>query len=126
MNLLYIYRNVGQFFFEFWYNGYMKTLFINTSSNAEVVVGVFIDGSEYFLKEEMSLKRSQVVLPLIEKILKEYGILPSELDGIEVHKGPGSFTGIRVGLSVAHALGFALGIPVNGGYEQVEGVYTDR
>ena len=36
------------------------------------------------------------------------------LEGIEVETGPGSFTGLRVGVSVANALGYSLGIPVNG------------
>ena len=36
------------------------------------------------------------------------------VDEIEVDRGPGSYTGIRVGVSVANALGFALNIPVNG------------
>ena len=36
------------------------------------------------------------------------------IDAIEVNAGPGSFTGLRVGASIANALSFALGIPVNG------------
>lgn len=65
---------------------------------------------------------SQVVLPLIVKLLQTYkpGLQPrlqtrfAKLEGVEVETGPGSFTGLRVGVSVANALGFALGIPVNG------------
>ncbi|MBI2599395.1 tRNA (adenosine(37)-N6)-threonylcarbamoyltransferase complex dimerization subunit type 1 TsaB [Candidatus Daviesbacteria bacterium] len=57
---------------------------------------------------------SQVLLPLIEKLLKEEKLEYKDLKGIEVETGPGSFTGLRVGVSVANALGFALRIPVNG------------
>lgn len=68
---------------------------------------------------------SQVLLPLIIKLLPTptSGVSPQShsrsgiwklLEGIEVETGPGSFTGLRVGVSVANALGFALGIPVNG------------
>lgn len=57
---------------------------------------------------------SQVLLPLIEKLLKSENLEFKDLKGIEVEIGPGSFTGLRVGVSVANALGFALGIPVNG------------
>lgn len=61
---------------------------------------------------------SQVLLPLIMKLLKTAGPRRGgnlkTLQGIEVETGPGSFTGLRVGVSVANALGFALGIPVNG------------
>ncbi|OGE33518.1 hypothetical protein A3J19_04465 [Candidatus Daviesbacteria bacterium RIFCSPLOWO2_02_FULL_41_8] len=68
---------------------------------------------------------SQALLPLILKLFRTYnpGLSSQiqsgigswdELEGIEVETGPGSFTGLRVGVSVANALGFALGIPVNG------------
>ncbi len=57
---------------------------------------------------------SQALLPLISKILDQEKIKFEDLNGIEVEIGPGSFTGLRVGVSVANALGFALGITVNG------------
>ncbi|EKD90329.1 MAG: Glycoprotease family protein [uncultured bacterium] len=57
---------------------------------------------------------SQVLLPLIEKILKKNGLEFKDLKGIEVEIGPGSYTGLKVGVSVANALGYSLGIPVNG------------
>ena len=72
---------------------------------------------------------SQVLLPMIAKILKKNrqnlrsssskdstaGLkLFKGLTAIEVNPGPGSFTGTRVGVSVANALGFALDVPVNG------------
>lgn len=57
---------------------------------------------------------SQVLLPLINKILKTENLKPEDLESIEVETGPGSFTGLRVGVSVANALGYSLGIPVNG------------
>lgn len=57
---------------------------------------------------------SQVLLPLIKKILKQEKLEFKDLKEIEVETGPGSFTGLRVGVSVANALGFALQIPVNG------------
>ena len=57
---------------------------------------------------------SQVLLPMIVKILKKNELSFKDLDAIEVNPGPGSFTGTRVGVSVANALGFALDIPVNG------------
>jgi len=78
---------------------------------------------------------SQVLLPLIMKLLQKvrtkdtenpqvsiqvhpkgvhWGVHWEILDGIEVEAGPGSFTGIRVGVAIANALGFSLGVPVNG------------
>lgn len=57
---------------------------------------------------------SQVLLPLIVKILKKINIEFNQLTAIEINPGPGSFTGTRVGITVANILGFALKIPVNG------------
>ena len=57
---------------------------------------------------------SQVLLPMIVRILKKNDLSFKDLTAIEVNCGPGSFTGTRVGVSVANALGFALGVPVNG------------
>lgn len=66
---------------------------------------------------------SQVLLPLIMKLLKTANCKLSTLKGIEVETGPGSFTGLRVGVSVANALGFALGIPANSKKMESELVY---
>lgn len=66
---------------------------------------------------------SQVLLPLVEKLLKSQKVDFKDLEGIEVEKGPGSFTGLRVGVAVANALGLALGIPVNGKKMETDLVY---
>ena len=63
---------------------------------------------------------SQVLLPLIEKLVKKNKLKFSDLKGIEVETGPGSFVGIRVGVSVANALGFSLGVPVNNKKTEIE------
>lgn len=66
---------------------------------------------------------SQVLLPLINKILKKNKLKFKDLKGIEVEIGPGSFTGLRVGVSVANALAYSLNIPVNGKKIETELVY---
>ncbi len=66
---------------------------------------------------------SQVLLPLIDRILKIKNLKPQDLKAIEVETGPGSFTGLRVGISVANALAFSLGIPVNGKKIETDLVY---
>lgn len=98
-------------------------LYINTSDQKKVVVSLK-DGGEVVksLTEENKLG-SQVLLLLIEKILKLERLEYGNLKGIEVEVGPGSFTGVRVGVSVANALGFSLGIPVNGKKIETELVY---
>lgn len=57
---------------------------------------------------------SQNVLPAIEKILKKKGAKLSDLTEIKVNTGPGSFAGLKVGVTIANTLGYLLGIPVNG------------
>lgn len=75
---------------------------------------------------------SQVLLPLIIKLIRTYkpGLSSQfqtgfgKLKAIEVETGPGSFTGIRVGVSVANALGYGLGITVNGKKIETELLYS--
>ena len=84
-----------------------------------------INKKEYWIKEKH--QKAQIILPLIEKILKKYKIQFSQLSAIEVNTGPGSFTGVRVGVSIANALGFALKVPINGKKvgDQVTPLYTE-
>jgi tRNA threonylcarbamoyladenosine biosynthesis protein TsaB len=93
----------------------MKTiLLIDTTNNKEVTVGLKIDGKEFVERKPLDTRKAQVVLPMLEKMLQENSLELKDLTAIEVNPGPGSFTGIRVGLSIANALGFLLTIPVNG------------
>ena len=96
---------------------------IDTKDQRKVVVSLKDKGKEVKSLSEENQLGSQALLPLIEKILKQEKIEYKDLDGIEVETGPGSFTGIRVGVSVANALGFSLGIPVNGKKIESELVY---
>lgn len=89
-------------------------LYINTKDQKQVEVSLKKDGEVVESLSEQNEYGSQVLLPLIEKVLKSQKLEFKDLTGIEVETGPGSFTGIRVGVSVANALGFSLGIPVNG------------
>ena len=92
----------------------MNTLFIDTSDNKEIIVGLRIDGKEYMSKQKIGLKKAQIVLPMIEKLFKQNSINLKDINRIRVNTGPGSFTGLRVGISIANSLGFFLRIPING------------
>ncbi|MBL7159733.1 tRNA (adenosine(37)-N6)-threonylcarbamoyltransferase complex dimerization subunit type 1 TsaB [Candidatus Microgenomates bacterium] len=89
-------------------------LIIDTSNSEETVVGLKINGKRDFLKGKSKILKAQNALPLIEKILKKHKIKTSDLTAIKVNTGPGSFTGLRVGVAVANALAWVLKIPVNG------------
>ena len=90
-------------------------LYINTKDQNEIRVSLKKEGRIVKSLSEKNEYGSQVLLPLIRKLLRTYTPgMEVRLDGIEVETGPGSFTGLRVGVSVANALGFTLNIPVNG------------
>lgn len=89
-------------------------LYINTKDQKVTSVSLKKNGKVIKSLSKKNEYGSQVLLPLIEKILKAEKLDYKDLEEIEVETGPGSFTGLRVGVSVANALGFALGIPVNG------------
>lgn len=94
-------------------------LYINTSSSDKIIVG--LDGKNY--EEEARVNKSQKLLPFIVDKLKEKDKTLNDITEIEVELGPGSFTGLRVGVSVANALAWDLNIPVNGSKKLVEPVY---
>ncbi len=85
-------------------------LYIDTSNGQKIMVG--IDDKRF--KTDARQEKAQKLLPFINEVLKKEGKKIKEIKEIEVNTGPGSFTGLRVGVSVANALGWALGIPVNG------------
>ena len=96
-------------------------LHINTRGGSAVkdqkVITVALQDAQGKLVKSLSEENeygSQVLLPLIIELLKTENCELKTLQGIEVEVGPGSFTGLRVGVSIANALGFTLGIPVNG------------
>ena len=64
------------------------------------------------IKWQAHLKLAETLNTKIQEILNKSSISYQDLDGIAAFKGPGSFTGLRIGLSVANALAYAQGIPI--------------
>ena len=82
----------------------MKYLFIN-SATANLVVAILIDGKITYLYDNDDDKdTSSKIMPVIDEAFKKSCITPKEIDKIFVVNGPGSFTGIRVGLTVAKVI----------------------
>lgn len=92
----------------------MIILFIDTSAINTAKIALDIDGKRYEKVSESKIMKSQMVLPMIEQILAEHKVKLTDITAITVATGPGSFTGLRVGATVANALGYLLNIPVNG------------
>ncbi len=57
---------------------------------------------------------TETLLKNIDKLLKKLKVKPAQLKGVVVNTGPGSFTGLRVGVTVANGFGYGLNIPVVG------------
>ena len=89
-------------------------LAIDTSDSMQTTVSIIRAGTEKKYEEATGENKSQNVLPLIMKALQQGKLILSEITEIRVNPGPGSFTGVRVGVTVANTLGWVLGIPVNG------------
>lgn len=89
-------------------------LLINTSNNKEIEVGLEIKGKRSTKKKALTEQKREVVINMIDEILRKNNIDIHDLTGVNVNNGPGSFTGLRVGIAIANALGSLLKIPVNG------------
>lgn len=57
---------------------------------------------------------SRLLYPMLNSAMSEAGIRPNQLDAVVFGKGPGSFTGLRIGASTAQGIGFACDIPLIG------------
>lgn len=89
----------------------MKLLAIETSTEACSVA--LLDDGAIALRHELAPRRhTQLVLPWAEQLLAEAGLRKSQLDAIAVGRGPGAFTGVRLGIALAQGLALALDRPV--------------
>ena len=87
-------------------------LFIDT--HAELITVALKTDKELFIKtQESEYSHSIYTMPMIESIFKDNNLNEKDLKKIIVVNGPGSFTGIRIGLSIAKTMAYALKIEIN-------------
>lgn len=91
----------------------MKILGIDTTSNF-LILGAYDNGKIYDYNLELGRKHSALLIVTIERLLKALGWKPQDLDYFACGVGPGSFTGIRIGLAVIKGLAWAIKKPVIG------------
>lgn len=89
----------------------MNILALDTSSTA-CSVALAIGGRIFSRHEIASLQQAQRIMPMIDALLKEQNVSHNQIDKIAFGCGPGSFTGIRIAVSVAQGLGISLNIPL--------------
>ena len=87
-------------------------LSIETSSVSCSVCIQTDEGLSKLYQNKISNIHGEVIFDFIESALNEVGIKKEDLDFIIFGSGPGSFTGLRVGCSVAQGLGYGLKIPI--------------
>jgi tRNA threonylcarbamoyladenosine biosynthesis protein TsaB len=94
----------------------MLILAIDTALDACAAAVLDTDVGRLIARESLPMKRghAEALMPLIARVVKEAGISFAALDRIAVTTGPGSFTGLRVGLSAARGIALAAGKPVVG------------
>ena len=91
----------------------MKILAIDTAT--EVLALAADDGSaRVSLALRRGLQHSPALLPLADRLLAELGFAAGDLELVVCSVGPGSFTGIRIGLATAKGIAFAAGCPLVG------------
>ena len=91
----------------------MKLLAIETTAPV-ATVALWRDGEVTRYSADDTKKHAETVLPLVERLLAETGETLSAMDYFAVDIGPGSFTGVRIGVCIANAVGYAMQNPVIG------------
>jgi tRNA threonylcarbamoyladenosine biosynthesis protein TsaB len=94
----------------------MLILAIDTALDACAAAVLDTGAGQLIARESQPMKRghAEALMPLIARIIKASGVAFAALDRVAVTTGPGSFTGLRVGLSAARGIALAANKPVVG------------
>ena len=76
-------------------------------------IGLYLDNKKLdYLSWQAHRELSNTIHINIAKLLKQNKFDLKDIEGLVIYKGPGSFTGLRIGFSVANALAYSLEIPI--------------
>jgi tRNA threonylcarbamoyl adenosine modification protein YeaZ len=90
----------------------MRVLAIETAFDICGVALVTEEGIESLSDQRVPQKHNQILAPTVERMMTAAGYTFSDLDGIAISAGPGSYTGLRIGMSYAKGLAFGTGLPI--------------
>jgi tRNA threonylcarbamoyladenosine biosynthesis protein TsaB len=91
----------------------MQSILSIETSGRQFSVSVYKDNTEvYSAKVEMEQSQEVLAAPVIDIAMKSAGLIYSELDAIAVGSGPGSYTGLRIGMALASGISFGSGVPI--------------
>ncbi|MBY6185307.1 tRNA (adenosine(37)-N6)-threonylcarbamoyltransferase complex dimerization subunit type 1 TsaB [Marinobacter hydrocarbonoclasticus] len=89
----------------------MKILIIDTATE-NCSAALYLDGQISEQEQESPREHSQRLLPMVDALMADAGLTLSELDAIAFGRGPGSFTGIRIGTAMMQGLALGADLPV--------------
>ena len=90
-----------------------RILAIDTATEA-CSVAVWNQGEIHALFELCPREHTQRILPMVQQVLAESGLALNQLDALAFGRGPGSFTGVRIGIGIAQGLALGADLPMIG------------
>ncbi|WP_394144367.1 tRNA (adenosine(37)-N6)-threonylcarbamoyltransferase complex dimerization subunit type 1 TsaB [Vibrio atypicus] len=90
-----------------------KILALDTATE-NCSVALLVDDIVYVRSEVAPRDHTKKILPMVDEVLKEAGLTLADLDALAFGRGPGSFTGVRIGIGIAQGLAFGADLPMVG------------
>jgi len=91
---------------------YMSKILALDTSTENCSAALYLDGEITFREFESPREHTLRILPMVDSLLKEANVKLTDLDALAFGRGPGSFTGVRIGTGIAQGLAFGADLPM--------------